>query len=455
MSNSIFSRLFGGKEEKKPDFNPALEQMMTQAASVSAKATKYTPRIIGDYADGANQLSDEDQEASYSTSDLIYSCVDYIATTAGQATIRIGEKDKSGKIVPIKDKKIQELFDYAPNDFNTWGDLIDIAVKSRLLTGNSYITLEKVGSKYEMWCLVPPSKVTVVPDKKKFVNGYMWNDEVAYKTEEVCHWRNKVIVNEYYGQSAVTALIDQLLLEGYGTEDLKQFYENSSIGEGVLSSEFPLTPEQVEKLRQQFRETYSQQGNRHSAVVLPNGMKYDSITINPKDAMILDSLNISEHRVLQTFHLNPLVLGGKLESYTTKTKEVQQMVFNTAVRPLLYGLADALTLFFKRNTGKPYVVYFDFDRIPELSDSMSDKSEYAKTLWSTGIASLNEARDLVGLDRIDHANADKHFLPSYLLGSDVNTIEDLDLANLPDNENMSTPGSTDPQGGNPDLIEEE
>ena len=52
--------------------------------------------------------------------------------------------------------------------------------------------------------------------------------------------------SQYYGTSAIMeCLADPLLLEAYGIGDLKEFYENSSVGGGVLTSEFPLSPEPI------------------------------------------------------------------------------------------------------------------------------------------------------------------------------------------------------------------
>ena len=441
------------KEPTKPS-TPAPQGKSVMGISIN-KATAALPKIVGDYADGGGQLATTQEEGSYATSDLIYACVDYIASTASQAGLQIHEKDAEGKLTPIKDKKIVRLFGYAPNDFYTWGDFIDLAVKSYLLSGNTYMTYEKNGSNLEMWCLTPPSKVTVVPDRKNYVTGYMYNDEVAYKVDEVCHWKNNTVSNEFYGQSAIKPLLDALILEGYGTEDLKSFYENSSVGEGVLTSEFPLTVEQIDQLRDQFKGLYGQEGSRHSAMIMPNGMTYSNITMSPKDSMLLESLEISEHRVLQSFHLNPLVVGGKLSTYTTNSRELQQMVFNGAVRPILYSMADNLTLFFKKLLkNDSIVVTFDFDRIPELADSMSDKAGNAKTLWSTGLATLNEARDMVGLPKVDHENANKNMIASYLFGDGI-AIEDL---GKPTNEpagNSQTTGSTDADGGTPDNVSTE
>jgi len=419
---------------------------------LTTKASKNAPRVVRDYQSGSGNLASPNEEATYRTSDLITSCVEYIAGTASQTKVKFLERSSDNKYEAVKDKKLLEI-EKTPNPFFSWEDIITLAFKSYLLGGNSYITLEKVKGKFEIWNLTPPSKVAVVPNARNYIDGFIYDNETAYKASEVCHWKNHTINNQFYGQSYIASLIDQLVVEGYSTEELKSFYENSAVGQGIITSELPLTTRRVEDIREQFKLLYGQgKRERRGTMILPNGLKYETISLSPKDSMLLDTLDITEHRVLQLFHLNSMVLGGAKITTFRETKEAQQVAFNTAVRPLLISLEATLTNFFRIQFKKPeLIVKFDFDRIPELSDSLADKTNSAKALWSTGIMSLNEARDLVGLPSLPIENANKHFLPSYLLGSEAMTIEDWTGESLaPTNQQPSPQGSTNTDGGSPD-----
>ncbi len=212
-----------------------------------------------------------------------------------------------------------------------------------------------------------------------------------------------------------------------------------------------MNKDQLEALRTDFRNKYASQTNRHTPLVLANGLEYRTIKISPKDSMLLESFNITEHRVLQMFHLNPLVLGGSLSAYTTHSQEVQKMVFNGAVRPILRKIEASFSQFFKRILKNPKIkVYFDFDNIPELDESLNTKADVAKTLLTNGIISVNESRELLGFTKLDNENADKHWLPSFILGSSAQTLEDwTGEALAPTNQQAKPVGSTDPQGGAP------
>jgi HK97 family phage portal protein len=316
---------------------------------------------------------------------------------------------------------------------------------------------------YETWFLGPPSAVKIVPDNSKYIKGYIYQDKVSYKADEVCYVKNPTMNNFYYGMPAVRPLLDTLLLEAEAIDELRTFYKGSNIISGVLRSELPLTPEQISELREQFNALYGQGGSqRRGTAILPAKMDYQAIQANPKDAMLLDSLQIAEQRVLRVFKLNALALGGEAAS-TTHPQELMKAVFNTAVRPYLYKIEAQLTLFLQRKFNNPNIRFsFDFDKIVELETSLDTKSAAAKTLYSTGVATMNEARDLVGLNKLENKYADMNILATYLFGTDFQYIQELNETNREPSGDIqnNTPqqqeetggaGSTDPQGGTPDM----
>ena len=433
--------------KKTPDTTPTPN---TKLVAVT-KATKAQPEIMEEYKDGNGALAKSIEENSLHTSELIFSCVDYISKAASQAILTIEEVNpKTGDTKPIRDKALIK-WSKSPNAFQSWGDMIELTLQGILLGGGSFITHELVKGRYESWFLGPPSNVKIVPHTKKFIEGYIYNDKIAYKQEEVCYIRNPTLNNAYYGVPAVRPLLDTLLLEGYAINELKEFYEGSSLLSGILQSEFNLSPEQIAEIRTQFKELYGKDGrSRGGTAVLPAKLTYKPIQANPKDAQLLESLQISDRRVLRVFKLNALALGGEAAS-TTHPQELMRMVFNTAVRPYLYKIEDQLTIFLQEKMKNENLkVSFDYDRITELETSLDVKSTAAKTLYSTGIASLNESRDMVGLTALSDDLAKKHALPAFLFGENIAYIED-GIRAVDPTVDGSAPGSTDPAGGDADL----
>lgn len=435
--------MFFGLIKRKPK-----EKVVEETKAVSAtKASAAAPDYVQDYENAGNKPTVDTYYTAYSTSDLVNSCVSYISETGGLTKFKVGQKDKSGKMLPLKNKKVKALFEGAPNSFITWQELIEQSIQSYLLTGNTYLSYEAI-AEYELW-LLESSKVEIVPDATNYVKGYIYNKNINFEPTEMLHIRRAASNNLYYGTSAVMSCIkDSLVLEGYATADMKEFFENSSVGNGVLSSELPLGKVQIESVRKQFEDNYKQGQKRHSTIILPSKMQYTNIKMSPKDAMLLESLNISSDRVLRTFRMHKLLLGGDVQSYSNKMADIATLVFNTGIKPITEKLAAQLQLFFRKvlRTDNLFV-YCDYDNIPYMDSLIESKGDSVTKLTASGVMSYNEGRDSLGLAPIDNENFNKHWLPAYLLSGNANTVEDFDPSTQNSGGNAPAPTTTNPNGG--------
>ena len=375
--------------------------------------------------DGQVNLSKAEYLNAYTNADLVFSCVSYAADTISQLKIR-AFSNKGGKLTPSKNKVLLQWLDQ-PNPYQSMSDILYIYAQSYFLAGNAYLTFEKVGSNYEGWIL-DPSKTKVVPDAKKYLTGFIYADTIAYKDTEVLFFKNSVTNNEYYGQSYLAPLVDPLTIEGYGVDDLKAFYANSLVAQGLFTSEYPLTKDQIESLRLQFNSLYGQGGTeRFGHILAPNGLKYQSLKLTPKDALLIDILQISEERIYKVFRLNPMLLGisGKNNSASgTGISELKKIYVNNFIRPIMHRLVKQWETSFRRILKDPTLVLeCDYSNIPEVSNIIDEKIAAIKQAISMGVMSINEARETLGLEEIKGELASSHMLPSFLFGTEPTEIE--------------------------------
>lgn len=417
-------------------------------ASVQQKSSGALPVYVQNYLGGTGAPSVSNNYTTFSTSDLVNSCVNYISETGGLTKFRILEVNSEGKRLPIRDKKVAELFSTSPSPYHTWQELTEQIIQSYLLTGNTYLNFEKL-KKLELWYL-RTDRMKIIPDSKNYIKSYQYDSRIEFTPNDIIHIRRSSPDNMYYGvPTMMDALRDPLLLEGYGISDLISFYQNSSVGSGVLSSKFNLNKQQIDTIREQFEKAYAGT-NRHSAIILPNEMSYDSIKMSPKESMLLDSLNISDDRVLRAFKMHRILLGGRIDNYTTHTQEIAKLVFNTAIRPITEKIAGQLQLFFQQYLKNPnIVVVADYDKVPAMATNIAERADGLSKAFGSGILSLNEARDELGFPRIENENYDLHWLPSYLVGTNPTPVDSyvpgMELS--PSNQQPAPPTTEGLEGG--------
>jgi HK97 family phage portal protein len=287
----------------------------------------------------------------------------------------------------------------------------------------------------------------VIDDSETGIKGYLYNNQYAYQKDQIIHFKNPNLTNPFYGVSAIKPLTDTLLLDGASLDELKTFYEGSSLISGLIKSELPLTPEQIQAMREQFRELYGKQGKyKRGTAVLPSKADYIPIQANPKDSMLLDSLKVSEQRILRAFKLHPIVLGGEVAT-STAPQELMRMVFNTAVRPYIYKLQDTINLKI-RELYKGVNFEFDLGRVVELETPLDVKATASRQLMITGITSLNESREIVGLEPIELEQADYHMMSVAIMGENPMYVETYTgKGDNTNNAQTSTVAVSDPLGG--------
>jgi len=419
------------KKKEEPEVNEYIDDV-TGIASIRI-GSEYSSRMVKHLQDGDTTqpkgVNDTKINDTYLTSDLVHKCIEYLATTVSQVRFSVKQKGKDTNLLePIKDKKLALMFDTAPNPYQTWGELLYIDTLATQLTGNSYITFEKVKGKYEMWAITNPQEMEVIVNETEgTVIGYKYNSLIDYSYDEIIHNRLPILGNNYYGASTIQSLLDQLFLEGYGTQDLIEFYKNSLVSTSILTSEQPLTKKQAKDLTETLGKDYNiSKGMRHSLIVLPNNLSVKPLKMNPKEAMLLDSLNISEDRVLSAFKLHKMVLGGKIETYTHNIDDLLQLQFTNAIRPIINRVVDKIQSFLRRVTkNDKLVIEVDYSYLPEVKLAKLTNQDTARNLYVSGLCSLNEAREILGLPAIDAELANQNHLPSFLVGTDLHTIQNL------------------------------
>lgn len=463
--------LFSKKKDTSPKLVDTQERNTGSTASIgeyiSTRATNALKAIGSVQSTGSGDTS---YNLYTTSSDLVYACMMFIADSTAQVRFKLGQIDRDTNIITTaKDKKLEEMFNTHPNEYQTWTELLAQETLSLMISGNSYTTFEKNAGKYEMWNLLPPQEVKPVIDTTTgMIKEYAFGRATVYKRTELVHNKLPSITSFHTGDPILQPLLDQLTLEGYATDDLVQFYDNSSVGSTVLTSEQPLTQKQADDVSKKISNEYSMNNRkRHKMFVLPNNLKPTALRLSPKDAMLLDSLGIAEDRVLQVFKLHKSILGGasKNITYTHNMLSLNEVVFNNAVRPYVNRLKDVLESFFRRVTKNPDLVLIpDFTNLPEIQRAVLKHHETARSLNVAGILSLNEARDILGVPTIqDHEYADKHFIAQHLIGSNFVTIEELTKQTVQELRAVNSSdsvdeadvaiddvnGSDDPEGGKP------
>lgn len=179
------------------------------------------------------------------------------------------------------------------NPFMSGFDLLEMTQLHLESSGNAYWYLYKnsFGIPIEAWCL-PPQNMYVVPSKKNFIEGYIYrnetSEEIPYDPDEIIHFKFPSIKSLYVGMAPWQIVTKSLNTSKSMDNFESSLFKHNARPEGVLYTENVLGDRVFERVKKDWQKTYSGTGNAGKTVVLEKGLKYQQITINPKDLAFLE-----------------------------------------------------------------------------------------------------------------------------------------------------------------------
>lgn len=197
-------------------------------------------------------------------------------------------------------------------------------------------------------------------------------------------------------------------------------WKNGSIPIGALKHPKKLDQPMIDRLRAQWAQYYSGE-NAGRVAILEGGMEWQALdlSMSPADADLVNLNRFNTEEVARLYGVPPSLLAQTHSaSYSTAVEESRAAVLH-CLRPWAARLSDCLgrVLLTQQERDKGMRIDAPLDHL--LVAPGKETSEYLRELVNSGILSLNEARNVLGL--ADIPGGDVHRAP-------VNTT---DIKNLP------------------------
>ena len=179
------------------------------------------------------------------------------------------------------------------------------------------------------------------------------------------------------------------------TEDKANDYFDSNF-KGLLKTAAQLTPQKQREIESNFEYFLKNK----TAAVLSNGMQFDEIKgDNANDSQLIQAREYSVKDIARFFGIPQQLLTGEAGAYNS-LEQAQQEFLTRTLQPYITLIEEELStkLHEKINLNEGEM----------LRLSTAEKAQYINTLLSNGVLSINEAREELGLTRID--GGDRHII---------------------------------------------
>jgi len=272
------------------------------------------------------------------------------------------------------------------------------------VNGNSYalIVRNDIGQVTEL-IYVPPEFVSIpnadfiFENPRYIITGYP--EEVNFMN--ILHIRNHT-KNGIRGISTLSYASETLGI-AYATEmTASKTFKNGGKLTGVYTVNAYLDEEKRKEINQNWNNTFSSP-NSNGIVLLENGDTFNSLQMNNKDMMMIESRMFNVIDIARFFCVSPILLYDFTKMSYAGLEEVQLEFVTNTIIPILNKIEKELN-YKLLNENQRYTTHIKFDTSNYIKTDKKTTAEYYSKLFNAGILTPNEIRNELGYKDIEGGN---------------------------------------------------
>ena len=293
---------------------------------------------------------------------------------------------------------VNHLFD---NCNQTQFMFIKSIIKDVLLFGNgfAYIQRDRTGKPKNLIYL-PHGECNIVYNK---ITGTLFYQipKISKSLVEPINVLH-IFINSKDGINGISVLdyaYNTINLNANAEKAAQEYFSSGLLVKGILSTSSPrLTKDQRNGIRESWNE--SQLGNGVGIPVLEQGMTYQPISSNSRDAQLLETRLYNVTEVARWFNISPVLLGDYSKVAYNSLEESQRQFVVNCLAPYVTVMEQELNRKLIMPSDK-YTYYIDIAEESIIAQDKKSQAEYLGVLIDKAIITPNEARELLGYAPID------------------------------------------------------
>lgn len=305
--------------------------------------------------------------------------------------VKLYEK-KDGVITEIEDDERVSLINRDTRGNMTGSQLKKAIVENYLLGKGAFVYIEKTGTKVKSLRFVEDDDIAIYHNEDAIFKEYsiMVRGERYFPHEFI-----KVLRNTTDGFTNKSIIDECKLMLAVAYNSLK--YENKIVKKGgnkrgFITSEYPLTDEQIKALKKAWNSMYS--NDEDNVVVLNRGMDFKESSNTSVE------MQLNENKITNSEELSMLLnVSNKMIRGEASDNDIKNFV-KFCIVPILVDIEESLNrdlLLEKEKATR----YWSFDTAELNRGSFKDRMEGYKIALDSNIMQLDEVRDKEDLPALD------------------------------------------------------
>lgn len=371
-----------------------------------AKSTQGDSGAIDSIVAGlsAGQTITEQTALTLST---VWACTSLVSETIGTLPLHIYKKTANGR-ERADDYQLSYILRNKPNTKSTSSVLWQSTVASMLLRGNGILKKLTVGNKLVGLQFMPYDKLQIRLDFEGNAEYYeIQSRGVAVKipNKDIVRIPNFTIDGNW-GLSTITYGAKMFANSLNGMDSANNMFEKGLLQTVAFKTDKRIRGDQREDFKKSF-EQYSGAMNSGKAILLEDGMDVKTVSLNPKDAQLLESRAFSVEEICRWFRVDPSMIGhgNSVSNWGTGLEQKMIGFLTFTLRPILTRIEQTINneLIPLEDRG---IYYAEFSIDGLLRGDSSSRATFFREMVNAGIMTRDEVRKLENLPPLG-GNAEK------------------------------------------------
>lgn len=332
------------------------------------------------------------------TLSTVWACTSLVSETIGTLPLHIYKKTANGR-ERADDYQLSYILRNKPNTKSTSSVLWQSTVASMLLRGNGILKKLTVGNKLVGLQFMPYDKLQIVLDfdgNAEFYEIRPRGTTVKIPTKDIVRIPNFTIDGNW-GLSTIAYGAKMFSNSLNSMESANKMLEKGLLQTIVFKTDKRVKSEQRDEFRKNL-EKITGAMNSGQSPLLEDGMTAESLSLNPKDAQLLESRAFSVEEICRWFRVDPSMIGhGNAVSNWGTGLEQKMIGFLTfTLRPILTRIEQTINneLIPLEDRG---IYYAEFTIDGLLRADTTARTTYYREMTGSGIMTRDEVRKLENL----------------------------------------------------------
>lgn len=335
-----------------------------------------------------------------------YACTNILSNSVALLPVRV-VKYNDGKMEEVE-HPLDRILNLVPNSKYNKFNFFKLLIESVILNGNGYAYIERDERlNVKALHLINPAYVTPMLQEDGTVKYIVAGLDSAVDSVNMIHIFQHC--DEMYNGIPLIKYAYKCLNAAWDLDtQADRFYRSGSGLLGVLKASAPLTDAQKTQIAQSWEKSISKTSGGGVAI-LPQGLDFQSISVDPESAQLLESRAFNTIEICRFFNVSPLKVFDYSHMSYSSLEQVSLSYLQDSVLPYTQLLQDEFNKkLFKPSEVGTYYVEFDYNKI--ISTDKKTEAEYYRMLITNGIISVNEARERLGYTPKDGDEYNDNFM---------------------------------------------